>query len=165
MVEYFSFHPLIAYDKGVNSFPHAMKSASYLKLVLLSCCLMLFAAPAQAQKPSSKYRAFPAYGFEFKPLKDFLDVPVNPQKKNAGVIGNFSAEKGPSVKTDGNERFVFNPTCTVFKIVPKAATTDHRSGSGSLSGRIKASKPKEDFGKDYVIISPLVKGWASSRVG
>ena len=67
-----------------------MKSSRLLSLLLFAFSILFLAPEAQAQKNGSKYREFPAYGFEFKPLKDFLDVPSDARKKAAGVIGTLN---------------------------------------------------------------------------
>lgn len=127
-----------------------MKSSRLLSLLLFAFSILFLAPEAQAQKNGSNYREFPAYGFEFKPLKDFLDVPSDAQKKAAGVIGTLKAERGPQIKTENNERFEFNPSCSVIQVIPKAATTDGDSSGGGLRGRAKTEEGEDAAGKEYV---------------
>ncbi|MFK5955895.1 MAG: hypothetical protein QM477_05560 [Planctomycetota bacterium] len=125
-------------------------SSRLLSLLLFAFSLLFLAPEAHAQKSSSKYREFPAYGFEFKPLKEFLDVPSDQGRKSAGVIGTLKAERGPTVKTESNDRITFNPTCVVIKIDPQAATTDGSSKGGSLRGRVNTDQAGEKSVKEYV---------------
>ncbi|PCJ52799.1 MAG: hypothetical protein COA70_11490 [Planctomycetota bacterium] len=126
-----------------------MQSSRLLTFLLFGFCTLFLAPEVQAQKNSSKYREFPAYGFEFKPLKGFLDIPSDESDKAAGVIGTLKAERGPLVKTESNQRLNFNPKCVVIKIDPKAAVTDGSSGGG-LRGRANTDEAEEIGAKEYI---------------
>ena len=127
-----------------------MKPKTLLSLLILLVASFALAPEAQAQKSSNKYRPFPAYGFEFKPLKDWSDSAVQDREKQAGVIGKFESIKGVGVKFQNNTRG--NVTCDlrVLKIDPRQATTDDtRGGGGSLRGRI-GREVQERSSKEYI---------------
>ncbi len=119
-----------------------MQSKHHRKLLLALTFLgLLFIGDsASAQKPGRTYRNFPAYGFKFKPLRDWSDVPVNDRLKSRSVIGQFEAEKPLMVKYDGNNRATYKPALKVVRIMPEAAST----GSGAKK------KKKEWSVKDFV---------------
>ncbi|MGB0953729.1 MAG: hypothetical protein ACPG31_10920 [Planctomycetota bacterium] len=128
-----------------------MNLKSLLSLFVLLFAVLATAPEAHAQKNGNKYRPWPAYGFEFKPLKDWADSPVDENGKRFGVIGKFEAERGPSLQAENNERFTYNCSLTVLKIDPQAATTESSSDSGGgLRGRVGKEKAAEKTGKDYV---------------
>lgn len=91
----------------------------WLVLFLLSPLV----SEASAQKNDSKYREFPAYGFEFKPLKDFSDVPVIDRLASRGIVGQFEAERGPQIKFVDGERHEYKPSLKVYFIKPEGPTT------------------------------------------
>lgn len=112
---------------------------------------VVLAAPAAAQKVDNKYREFPAYGFKFKPMKDWSDVPIQEREKLAGRIAQMDGERGIYVETDGG-RMPFTPSLLVLKIDPQAVVTDTESeGEGGLRGRVDREEAKEKTGKDYVL--------------
>ncbi|MHC4379965.1 MAG: hypothetical protein ACYSU1_02605 [Planctomycetota bacterium] len=121
----------------------------FFSLFLVLVASALLAPDAAAQKNGSKYREFPAHGFEFKPLKDWTDVPVDQGFKSQGGIGKFDAERPISVKAEGNKRLNIAPSLRILKIVPQAATTEG-GGGGGLRGRVGSEKAAEKGGKDYV---------------
>lgn len=112
-----------------------------LALVLTVFGLVLMGDTASAQKPGRSYREFSAYGFKFKPLRDWSDVPVNDRLAAQNVIGQLEAMKPLMVKYDGNNRATYKPNLKVIRIVPEAAST----GTGS-----KKKKTKEWSVKDLV---------------
>ncbi|HIG87705.1 MAG TPA: hypothetical protein EYQ25_11735 [Planctomycetes bacterium] len=111
-----------------------------LFLALTFLGLLFIGDSASAQKPGRTYRNFPAYGFKFKPLRDWSDVPVNERLKKRSVIGQFEAERPLMVKYDGNNRATYKPALKVVRIMPEAAST----GSGAKK------KKKEWSVKDFV---------------
>jgi hypothetical protein len=111
-----------------------------LFLALTFLGLLFIGDSASAQKPGRTYRNFPAYGFKFKPLRDWSDVPVNDRLKKRSVIGQFEAERPLMVKYDGNNRATYKPALKVVRIMPEAAST----GSGAKK------KKKEWSVKDFV---------------
>ncbi|MDE0903120.1 MAG: hypothetical protein OSB42_00690 [Planctomycetota bacterium] len=120
-----------------------MQPASLRKsfLVLGFLSLFLFGDSAFAQKAGRSYREFPAYGFKFKPLRDWSDVPVNDRVASRDVIGQFEAMKALLVKIDGNNRASYKPSLKVMRVMPEAAST----GTGA-----KKKKAKEKTVKDLV---------------
>ncbi|MCP4094186.1 MAG: hypothetical protein GY747_12125 [Planctomycetes bacterium] len=111
----------------------------------------MLAPDAAAQKNGTKYRPFPAYGFKFKPLKDWSDVPVDERTRSAGVIAQLNDEKGVRVKTPDNRQLLFQPELKVLKIdPPKASTEESGSEGGGLRGRVGKEEAKEKTGKDYI---------------
>lgn len=121
----------------------------FFSLSLLLVSGLLLAPEAAAQKVDGRYREFPAHGFEFKPLKDMTDVPVDQDFKAQGGIGKFDAGRPISVKSDGNVRLNIAPGLRILKIVPQAATTDG-GGGGGLRGRVGTEQAAEESGKEYV---------------
>jgi hypothetical protein len=112
----------------------------------------MLAPEASAQKNGTKPRPFPAYGFTFKPLKDWADVPVDERTRAAGVIAQLNAEKPVRVKTPDNRQMLFQPELKVLKVDPPKASTEDTSGDegGGLRGRVTKEKAKENTGKDYI---------------
>jgi hypothetical protein len=120
-------------------------------LILAAASAVLFLAPmAQAQKPGTKFREFPAYGFKFKPLAGWLDVPVAPEEAGAGIIGQLDAERPLLVKVEGGDRPYFTPSLVVLKIDPPSAATESGGSDGGLRGGVDREKGKEDGAKDLV---------------
>lgn len=119
--------------------------------LLFVLCLALAgsAAPAWAQKPGVKYREFPAYGFKFKPLAAWLDVPVRPEEAGAGVVAQLDAERGVYVKVEGNQRPEYTPGLVVVRVDPPKAETD--GGGGDLRGGVNREKGKETGVRDIVL--------------
>lgn len=127
-----------------------------LRVFALLAFALLFSVPAQAQKNGNKAREFPAYGFEFKPLKDWQDVPIRDDLAQRNVIGNFLAEKGVYVKMEGNNVQPIKPSLDVMQILPQAAVTesdsdDSSDGGGGLRGRVGREAPKEVTSVEYIL--------------
>ncbi len=122
-----------------------------LTLAAVVAATTLGAVPAAAQKPGNKYREFPAYGFRFKPLKDWLDVPVREEMGQRGMIAQFKAEKPVYVKVEGNRRPPVTPMLDVIKLEPKKASTDSGSKSGGLRGEVEVEKTGDYTAKDLVL--------------
>lgn len=128
-----------------------------LRVFALFAFALLFSVPAQAQKNGTKVRPFPAYGFEFKPLKDFKDVPVREDLERRNVIGVLQSEKGVYVKMEGNRVQPVEPIVYVTQIFPKAAVTesdsdsDDSGGGGGLRGRVGREAPKEVTSTEYIL--------------
>lgn len=121
-------------------------------LVTLSA-LLLLAAPADAQKMGTKDREFPAHGFEFKPLHDMLDVPVNDSLKTFGAIGQFKAEKTVPVKLDDGYRGMYAPTLMVVRIDPlKPKSGDEKKDEDEEEDE----KKKKEKISDYLSIEDIV---------
>jgi len=114
----------------------------FLWLVLF--LLSPLAADVSAQKNDSKYREFPAYGFEFKPLKDFSDVPVIGRLASRGIVGQFEAERGPQIKFVDETRHEYKPSLKVYFIKPEGPTTGVKEREQEKDNRHSAV----DFVKD-----------------
>ena len=130
-----------------------MKSSRLLTILLLLVSCLVLAPEAAAQKSGNKYRPFPAYGFKFKPLKDWSDVPVDDRDRSGGLIGQLSGEKPVRIKTPDNRQMLFSTELKVLKVDPPKASTESDSGSGGgggLRGRVNKEAAKEKTGKDYV---------------
>lgn len=120
-------------------------------LILAAAWAVLGLAPAaSAQKPGGKFREFPAYGFKFKPLADWLDVPVAPEEAQSGIIGQLDAERPIVVKVEGNQRPNYTPSLVVLKVDPPRAETEGGASDGGLRGGIDREKGKEDGAKEIV---------------
>ncbi len=129
-----------------------MKSTLLLRLVGLFLSTLLLAPTAAAQKNSSKAREFPAYGFSFKPLKDWSDVPPDGQMKALHVIGQFEAKRGVTVKTESNARLEYRPSLKVLKIdPPQSKSTGQSSGGGSLRNRLGTEAAAEKGAEEFVM--------------
>lgn len=104
-----------------------MKSTLTHPLGRLLWLIILLTGPltlsVKAQKNATKYREFPALGFEFKPLKDFSDVPVIDRLKAQGIVGQFEAERGPQVKFADGGRHEYKPSLKVYYQKPEGPTT------------------------------------------
>lgn len=125
-----------------------------LRVFALLAFVFLFSVPAEAQKNGRKARPFPAYGFEFKPLKDFKDVPVREDLAARNVIGVLQSEKGVYVKMEGNRVLPVEPIMYVTQIFPTAAVTESDSddgGGGGLRGRVSREAPKEVTSTEYIL--------------
>jgi hypothetical protein len=90
-------------------------------LALFVCVLL--APLASAQKVDRKYREFPAIGVEFKPLKNFSDVPVGGRLGSLGIIGQFESESGAQVKFVDGGRHEYKPALKVIHLELAAPTT------------------------------------------
>ncbi len=93
----------------------------------LALALLSFLTPAaHAQKNGTKYREFPALGFEFKPLKDFSDVPVIDRLQSLGIVGQMEAERGPVIEFENGDRFEWKPSLKVLFIGQRIAVTGEK---------------------------------------
>jgi len=128
-----------------------MKSSRLLTILFLLVSCVLLAPEAAAQKNGTKYRPFPAYGFKFKPLKDWADVPVDERSRAGGIIAQLNSEKPVRVKTPDNQQMMFSTELKVLKVDPPVASTqDEGDSGGGLRGRVGKEGPKEKTGKDYI---------------
>ncbi|MDP7063146.1 MAG: hypothetical protein QF489_09485 [Planctomycetota bacterium] len=127
-----------------------MKSSRFFSILILLVSSVLLAPEAAAQKNSTKYRPFPAYGFKFKPLKDWSDVPVDERTRSAGVIAQLNDEKPARVSTPDNRQLLFQPELKVLKVDPPKASTESEAESGGLRGRAGKEKAAEKTGKDFI---------------
>ncbi len=100
--------------------------ARFLLLLSLFACTLL-APDATAQKSASKYRKFPAIGVEFKPLKDFSDVPVDERMASRGIVGQFEAARGPHVKFSDGYRGEVKPSLKVLYIKLEGPSSGSKS--------------------------------------
>lgn len=125
-----------------------MNMSRFLTILLLVVSFVALSPEAAAQKSGNKYRPFPAYGFKFKPLKDWDDVPVDERLGSIGVIAQLSAQKGPMIMTPEKARIQYPVGLKVLKIDPPKATTE--SSSGGLRGGFDKGKAVQKGGKDYV---------------
>jgi hypothetical protein len=126
----------------------------FLRLVLiLAAAAAAFAPDLAAQKQGGKFRDFPAFGFKFKPLDSWMDVPVAPESKAAGIVAQLDAERGVYVKVEGNQRPEFKPSLLVVKVDPPKATTDGSGGGegGGLRGKVDVEKGKETGVRDVIL--------------
>ncbi|MDA1260048.1 MAG: hypothetical protein O3A20_05445 [Planctomycetota bacterium] len=125
-----------------------------LRLVLILAAVSAALAPdLAAQKMGRSYREFPAFGFKFKPLDSWMDVPVAPDDKESGVIAQLDAERGVYVKVEGNSRPEFKPSLLVVKVDPPKATTDgggEGEGDG-LRGKIDVEKGTEAGVREVIL--------------
>lgn len=101
-----------------------MKPPFLLPLLLVCVLLSLLAPESHAQKLEKKYRAFPAIGFEFKPLQDFSDVPVNEDLARMDIVGQMDAVRGPYVKYVDGERNEYRPSLKVMLIKNVGPSTE-----------------------------------------
>jgi len=129
---------------------------SILRALFLAAFALFLAVPAQAQKNGNKARPFPEFGFEFKPLRDWTDVPIRDDRASIGVIGNLSAERGVQVKMEGNVVRPFSPSLLVIKLDPQVAVTGDTEdgdpeGGGGLRGRVGREAPKEKTSNQLVL--------------
>lgn len=124
----------------------------FLTILLLLVSFLTLSPEAAAQKSGNKYRPFPAYGFKFKPLKDWDDVPVAGNLSSAGVIAQLSSQKPAIVVTPEKVRLRYSVGLKVLKVDPQQATTQSEgsSGSGSLRGDFDKGKAAEKGGKEHV---------------
>jgi hypothetical protein len=129
-----------------------MNMSRFLTILLLVVSFVALSPDAAAQKSGNKYRPFPAYGFKFKPLKNWDDVPVDGNLSSAGVIAQLSSQKGAIVVTPEKARLKYSVGLKVLKVDPPKATTEGKasSGSGSLRGGFDKGKAAEKGGKDHV---------------
>lgn len=121
------------------------------RLALTLLVALLAATPAWAQKPGNKYRDFPAYGFKFKPLAEWLDVPVAPEKAQSGVVALLEAERGVGVKVEGNQRPEFTPELVVVKVDPPKAVTEKEGEGGSIRDGVNREKGKETGVREVIL--------------
>lgn len=118
-------------------------------LILAAACAAL-APDLAAQKQGRSYRDFPAFGFKFKPLDAWLDVPVQPSEKGRGIVAQLEAERGIYVKVEGNQRPEFKPSLLVVKVDPPKAETGDES-SGGLRGSVDVEKGKEAGVREIIL--------------
>jgi len=100
-------------------------------------------APAAAQKNDTRYREFPAYGFEFKPLKEFSDVPVGGRLAAEGIVGQFESERGPQAKYANGKRGAYPCALYVYYLKPEGPESGEASGEREVDERRTA--------KDFVL--------------
>ncbi len=117
----------------------------------LAAAFAVLSPVALAQKPGTKYREFPALGFKFKPLAEWLDVPIRPDEADQGIIAQMDAERGVYVKVEGNSRPEFTPGLLVVKVDPPQAVTEGSSGGGGLREDVNREKGKEQGVKEMVM--------------
>lgn len=109
-------------------------------LILLAASAAL-APDLAAQKQGREFRDFPAFGFKFKPLDAWLDVPVQPGEKEGGMVAQLDAERPVYVKVEGGDRPAFTPSLVVVKVDPPKAETG--ASEGGLRGGVGREKGKE----------------------
>lgn len=119
--------------------------------LLLAAACALSAPDLAAQKPGRSYREFPAYGFKFKPLDAWLDVPVQPSEQGRGVVAQLDAEKPIYVKVEGGDRPSFKPSLLVVKVDPPKAETGGETPEGGLRGKVDREKGKETGVRDVIL--------------
>lgn len=129
-----------------------MKSSRFLTFFLLLLGCLFLAPEASAQKSGNVYRPFPAYGFKFKPLKDWSDVPVSASIASLGVIGQLNTNKDLTFMSPEKIQVAYNYSLKVMKIDPPVATTEgnESGGNGSLRGGIDQGVAAKKSGKDFV---------------
>jgi hypothetical protein len=124
-------------------------SPRLLKLILcviVACCL---ASDLNAQKSGRTTRDFPTYGFSFRPLKDWQDIPQSPDDIAAGRIGHFSAEDAVRLPSKNGLGLNVAPSLMVLRETPQAIVTGEESGG--LRGRAGREKAPEKTAHDYII--------------
>jgi hypothetical protein len=114
--------------------------------VIVACCLT---SDLSAQKSGRITRDFPTYGFSFRPLQDWQDIPQSPDDIAAGRIGQFSAED--AVRLPSKDGFGLNvaPSLMVLRDTPQEAVTEEESGG--LRGRAGREQAAEKTVHDYII--------------
>jgi hypothetical protein len=115
----------------------------------ISISLALFAGtvlapPLGAQKLDSKYREFPAIGAEFKPLKDFSDVPVSEGMGSQGIIAQMDAERGTFVPFEDGQRHEYRPSLKVVYYSPQGPTSE---GGKEEEKKVEVRREAQDFVK------------------
>lgn len=128
-------------------------------LLTLVVALVFLAPPADAQKMGTKRRDFPAHGFQFKPLRDMLDVPVNDNLKAFGAIGQFQAEKQVPIKLSDGYRFMYTPSLTVARLDP--ITPKSGGDEDKKDGEDDEGKKKEKL-SDYLSVKDIARLFAPS---
>ena len=124
-------------------------SPRLFKLILcliVACCL---ASDLSAQKSGRTTRDFPAYGFSFRPLKDWKDIPQSPDDIAAGRIGQFSAEDAVRLPTKDGFGLNVAPSLVVLRDTPQEAVTEE--AAGGLRGRAGREQAAEKTVHDYII--------------
>jgi hypothetical protein len=112
-----------------------------LKLILALVVACAATADIYAQKQGRETREFSAYGFSFRPLRDWTDIPMSPDNISSGIIGQFSAEDTVRVKAEGTDGLLVTPGLTVLLELPKQAVTENQSGG--LRGRVSEEQSAE----------------------
>jgi len=121
-------------------------------LILAAAWALAGLAPeAAAQKPGTKFRDFPAMGFKFKPLAEWLDVPTNPDDAARNIVGQLQAERGEYVKTsEDGDRVQWRSQLFVFRINPPVAITDGGKEGGDLRGGVAREQGKEETLRELI---------------
>ncbi|MFT7516584.1 MAG: hypothetical protein ACI84O_000367 [Myxococcota bacterium] len=114
--------------------------------MIIACCL---SSDLIAQKQGRVTREFPSYGFSFRPLRDWKDIPQAPDDIARGRVGQFSADDSVRVSVEGNRGILVTPTLMILRDVPQAAVTEEKAGG--LRGRVSKEKSAERTVHDYVI--------------
>ncbi len=125
---------------------------TFLILLLAVACAALGLAPdAAAQKPGNKFRDFPAMGFKFKPLADWLDVPTSPDDAARNIVGQLQAARAEYVKSsEDGDRVQWQSQLYVFRINPPVAVTDGANEGGDLRGGVKREEGKEELLRELI---------------
>lgn len=121
-----------------------------LKISLTLFVVLGVASDVYAQKQGRTKRNFPAHGIEFRPLRDWSDIPISDKNEARGKIGIFQAEDSETVMTPDHRQYSFTPRLVIFKDIPTAAVTDS-SSNGGLRGRVGTEKAAESTATDYVL--------------
>jgi hypothetical protein len=127
-----------------------MQKINILRLLILCFIYLSISDIAWGQKQGRTTRDFPAQGISFRPLKDWLDVPVDERSRSVGIIAQLEAERPVSVKVEGNQRANWVCHLKVLQVFPESSTTESENSGGSLRGRVSTEKAAEKTGKDYV---------------
>lgn len=123
-------------------------SQRLLKIFLIITVACSFTANLSAQKNGGETREFPAYGFSFRPLKDWADTPQQPSAIAAGRIGQFSAEKPVRVSLEDNRIVGVSPSLIILRITPQRSVTT--GSSGGLKERVAKEEVVEATVHDHV---------------
>lgn len=120
-----------------------------LKLILgivIACCL---SSDLSAQKQGRTTRDFPNYGFSFRPLRDWQDIPQAPDSIAKGYVGHFAADYTVRVSVEGNRSIYVKPDLLILRETPQESLTE--SKAGGLRGRVSKEKAAAKDIHDYVI--------------
>jgi hypothetical protein len=125
---------------------YSLRLFKLILCVIVACCL---ASDLSAQKSGRTTRDFPTYGFSFRPLQDWQDIPQSPDDIAAGRIGQFSAEDAVRLPSKNGLGLNVAPSLMVLRDTPQAVVTGEEPGG--LRGRASREQAAKKTVHDYII--------------